>query len=275
MRRRFPKRSPRPKSEWRVPGTARSSPVAIPAVLRRPWALNRLQRLVVRLSGHGKALWFFVSALVAAYFFGWNNVDLVWGLWTTSFIVGNVAILRGMAGPLVFIRKRATAAEWTKFRQAGIIKQCGVALAAVVLLCWHVLSSSFLALHFSVFSLCQAYVLQILFPHPGLWEAMEGSHTPGLLEVGKILFASYWFVVLQKLLFDRMEPDTADADADLNIVEWIKRPYMQVIRMQLLLFAVIGLNALAATQFLVYTVVFTIFFFPLQIFRRSQAANGA
>jgi hypothetical protein len=273
MRRRLPRRAPRPKSAWR--GDRNASPISpispvAPAVRRRPWTPNPLQLVVVHLSVHGKALSFFVSSLAAAYLFGWNNTDLVWSFWTASFIVGNVALLRGLASPLLFIKKKATAADWQQLGQAGVVKQIGMFVVAIVLLCGHLAFSAFMVLHFSVFNFGQAWVLQALFPHPGLAAAMEGDLAPGALEVARILLGSYWFIVLQKLLFDRMAPDTADGEADPDIGEWVKRPYLQVARMQLLIFAVVGLNALDAPQFLVYVIIFTIFFFPLEVFRRSQ-----
>ena len=217
-----------------------------------------------------RTIFYFVASLFAAYFFGWNNIDLVWAFWCTSFIVGNVALLRGIASPLVALKKRVTPEQWKELGQAGVFRKLGIAAIATFLLCWYLAFSAFMALHFTVFNLFQGWFLQVLFPHPGLTHLMEGQFAPDALAIARVLLASYWFLVMQKLLFDRMEPKVEDADEELDMGDWIKRPYLQVARIQLVIMAVFGLNALDCPQGVVYVSIFTIFFFPLQVFRRPQ-----
>ena len=253
----------RPVNGFAVPGAA-------PAIGRRPSVPHGLHLLLVYLGIHSRTMFFFVASLFAAYFFGWNNIDLVWGFLTTSFIVGNVAVMRGIASPFITLRKRATPEQWKELGQAGLSRKLGIAAIATFLLCWYLSFSAFMALHFTVFNLMQAWLVQGLFPHPGLTQLMEGPLAPDALAIARILLASYWFLVLQKLLFDRMEPKVEDADEEPDMGDWIKRPYLQVARMQLVIMAVFGLNALDSPQGVVYVTVFTIFFFPLQVFRRPQ-----
>lgn len=219
---------------------------------------------------HAWAIFFLTASFFAAYFSGWNNVDLVWGFWTTSFVVGNLALLRGIASPLVALKKRSAPEQWKELCDASVFRKLGMAAFATFLLCWSLAFSAFMALHFTVFNLFQGWFLQVLFPHPGLTQLMDGPSSPTALAIARILLASYWSLVLQKLLFDRIEPTVEDADEEPDMGDWIKLPYLQVARIQLVMMAVFGLNALDCPQWLVYLSIFTIFFFPLQVFRRPQ-----
>jgi len=54
---------------------------------------ERLKELS-RWRNYSKELSLFFSAILFAYFFGWNTTDLIWGLWITSFFVGNISLFR-------------------------------------------------------------------------------------------------------------------------------------------------------------------------------------
>lgn len=226
----------------------------------------------MRLGARWRLLFFFLTSLGAAYFFGWNNTDLIWSFWTTSLIVGNVALLRALVGPVHWLMNKTTAAEWTELRTAPLSRKLGGLVLALFLAAHHLALVAFLVLHFSVFHMGHAWVLQGLFPHPALVQAADGWSDTPMLDAARILLMSYWLVVFQKLLFDHMEAKTME-DVEPSLGEAVKRPYLQVVRIHLLIFVVVGLDALEAPRGLTYGVLFTIFFFPLEVFRATEAVG--
>ncbi len=218
-----------------------------------------------------------------AYLFHWETRDLVWSLWLSSLTIGYVTILSTIAGGVYlglrivrhedFPAKMKTAALW------GIL---GVALFFL----------GFFSLHFCAFHAGHASFLSSFFPIQGLPpERFSAAFMNPLLlwsTAFQYLFPLYGLFLLPILIAERdhvfasltkalqlarrMGPDELkpehllaarqQAGKNREIGRLFYQPYLNVIRMHILIFFFAFAQAWGMEGFPMYALVYAVYFFP-------------
>lgn len=240
---------------------------------------ERLKELY-RWRNYSKEISLFFSAILFAYFFGWNTTDLIWGLWITSFIVGNVGLFRtGFTFLILSFAKTITFENFKELKRELDSKKKFLKLIFGLFFVVPILFAHgvFLILHFSVFHFGHAWFLYNLAPHPDLGGILNNGNVDSQfsipIQIVKTLLMSYWVIVLQKLIFDHIKHGESTGNDDSDLIDLIKRPYLQVVRIHFLIFILVGLNEINANQYLIYVVIYSLFFFPLSIFSKTKSEN--
>lgn len=198
------------------------------------WGRVSRQELVLDLAAFG------VTVLLAALL-RWQAKDLIWGLWISSLCVGYAHIL-------VSIVLGARTAE-------GALGSS--ALAGGLLLV------GFFTVHFGSFHFGHSVFLHQFFP------LVEGDGAyPGFKAILEKALGSYWPFVLVNLWyrwrdFPKERLVWAQKDALIG-------PYLNVIRMHILIFVFAGLHALRLGHLAIYPVLAAYFFPWGSLFRRAQ-----
>ena len=106
----------------KIKHTGASSGTSVNKILRKvtlQGVKNIPERLkeLYRWRNYSKEISLFFSAILFAYFFGWNTTDLIWGLWITSFVVGNISLFRsGFVAPISSIKAVLTSENLKEFK---------------------------------------------------------------------------------------------------------------------------------------------------------------
>jgi hypothetical protein len=224
----------------------------------------------------------FTIGLAAAYFLKWDTKDLVWSLWLCSFVLGYLTLLGALAGGAYIGFHVIAHKDFKKGKRMSAIFM-GVA-AGVFLL-------GFFSLHFGGFHAIHSVFLQQFFPISGMPDDGFGDAfmNPPLLwaMVFKHLMTPYGFFLIPAIIAERqhvfmplvravraVRTDTAP-DLRLNrkgeerkgkkshpVGDAMSRPYINVVRMHLLIFFFAFAHFLKVDSFLVYVVVSFVYFFP-------------
>ncbi len=228
----------------------------------------------------------FGIGLALAYFLKWETTDLVWSLWLTSLVVGYATILATAAGAgwvgILIMRQPEFDSS---LRTVAILGGLGFGLFYV----------GFFSLHFCGFHAGHSVFLNSFFPVEGIPKDGFGNAfmNPFLLwkQVFQYLIAPYGAFLIPAFIVERkhlIAPFTAGSGLLSGGLEGIKkmkkkdanglgagmmRPYVNVIRMHLLIFFFAACHLLKVDSFLIYIVVSTVYFFPwsdLKKFRQSR-----
>ena len=194
----------------------------------------------------------FVAGLVIAGIAGWDTGDLIWSLWLSSLVVGYAMIV------------------WTIFSCAW--GRVGEMLGGVFLL-------AFFTVHFGMFHFVHSMFLGQFFPIDGV----RGSGAPDYLQV----LGRYWIWLpvaffAERAAFKKPPPrvsstsvKAADIDARKARGAEMFKPYLNVVRLHLLIFFFAAAHAMKWENFSVYAVVYAAYFFPWRLLRRSSdLGNG-
>lgn len=225
-------------------------------------------------------LFMFFFSIATAYFIGWNNTDLIWGLWITSFIVGNVSLIRSGFTALVRVVKTGLTSEnIKKFQKEPNSEKIKFLIFVLIFAPFFFIIGAFFLVHFSLFHFFHAFVLSAFFPHPDVMRIVDGVNKgSGIIIhilIVKTLLMSYWIIVLQKLIFDHIRhgESAGNDDSDHSMRPYMPpfaRPYIQVAKIHTLIFILAGLNAINANKYLIYVVIYSVFFFPLPTFSKAK-----
>ncbi len=221
----------------------------------------------------------FALGLGLAYAFKWTTTDLVWSLWLGSLVLGYLTLLSAIAGG-AYLGSYALRQAETKNRTGLIV--IGV-LGGLFFL-------GFFSLHFCGFHAGHSVFLNSFFPIQGMPKQGFGEAfiNPPLLWflVFKHLMAPYGLFLVPAIIAERKHvfkplmdairsvgPDSSAEEAipapgadslkkSKSIGDVIKRPYVNVIRMHLLIFFFAFCHMLKVDSFIVYAVVYSVYFFP-------------
>ncbi len=193
----------------------------------------------------------FVVGLAIAGLAGWDTGDLVWSLWLSSLVVGYSMIV------------------WSIFSRAW--GRYGEMLGGVFLL-------AFFTVHFGMFHFVHSMFLGQFFP----LEGVRGSGRPDYLEV--VARYGIWLPVAffaERAAFrrppPRVENNTSVKAADIEARKardggaMMMRPYINVVRLHLLIFFFAFAHFLKWENFAVYAVVYAVYFFPWRLLKRPEA----
>lgn len=213
---------------------------------------------LLRLDSPGWDLAGFVLGLALAWSLSWSTRDLVWSLWLSSLVIGYLSLLIGIVGMV--------SRSWTS---------AGAIAGGLVLGCFLVL---FFTIHFGVFHLGHSVFLSVFFP---LIEMPKDS-TPVSPELYLLVATSYWPWLAAAAIAERSvlvqswgtAPPAGEPVHPLTGFNPI-RPYLNVVRMHLLIFFFAATYALKLDGFWIFAVVFAVYFFPWRLLRRRQAEAAA
>jgi hypothetical protein len=234
----------------------------------------------------------FALGLGIAAILGWRTTDLVWSLWLCSLVLGYVTILSTIGGG-VYLGLAAIRHEEFPPRYRPIAILLGT-LAAVFFL-------GFFSLHFCGFHAIHAGFLLLFFPIQGLpkqaffdafmnpfllWKTVF-QHLlpiyglfliPAVIAERKYVFASFAKAV--KTVRDGTYKDKVQdfvrsaKDQGRPPHDPFTRPYLNVIRMHLLIFFFAFCFMLKVDSFIVYAAVYFVYFFPWSAFKKDAATAG-
>lgn len=236
----------------------------------------------------------FGAGLGTAYGLKWTTTDLVWSLWLCSLVLGYLTLLSAIAAGawlgLFVIRQ-----EVLTWKQRGGLVLTGLAVGAFFL--------GFFSLHFCGFHAGHSVFLQHFFPVAGVPQDGFGEafiNPPRLWRlVFQHLMKPYGLFLIPAIVAERQyvfraltqavkavrecaAPHGTGADGKggglgVSMGDVMGRPYLNVMRMHVLIFFFAFCHALKVEPFLVYTVVYTVYFFPwreVKAWRKDAAAAG-
>ncbi|MBM4156520.1 MAG: hypothetical protein FJ221_16050 [Lentisphaerae bacterium] len=225
----------------------------------------------------------FAGWLTLAWYFKWETRDLVWSLWLSSLVVGYLTLLSALGAGLV-IGVHALRQKEFPVKRRWAVALGGLAVGLFML--------AFFSVHFCGFHAGHSVFLQGFFPIEGLPSDGFGRAfaNPPLLWVlvFRHLVGPYGAFVVPALLAERRQVfgalevavravlgrDAAAApsasgvrplgkDGDRHpIGDFMGRPYLNVVRMHVLIFVFAGCHALKVNTFVVYAIVSVVYFFP-------------
>lgn len=195
----------------------------------------------------------FVTGLAIAGLAGWGTGDLIWSLWLSSLVVGYSMIV------------------WTIFSRAW--GRAGEMLGGLFLL-------AFFTVHFGMFHFVHSMFLGQFFPLDGV----RGSGPPDYVEV--VARYGIWLPVAffaERAAFRRPPPrvdNTSVKAADIEARKardggaMMMKPYINVVRLHLLIFFFAFAHFMKWENFAVYGVVYAVYFFPWRMLRKSSGLEN-
>lgn len=216
---------------------------------------------------------------------GWNTTDLVWSLWLSSLVLGYLSILSAI-GRGVYIGCAVVFSDGfpAQYRAKTIL--IGSFLALFVL--------GFFSVHFCGFHAVHAGFLSSFFPPNGIpKQVFSGVSFNPIRLLGNAfgyLMPKYGFFLIPVIIAERrvlfgafgalfqtrqkFEPDQyleqLFKSSGASAHDLFSRPYVNVVRMHLLIFFFAFCHALKIDSFSVYVVVYAVYFFPWSIFREYR-----
>ena len=236
----------------------------------------------------------FGLGLGTAYCLKWNTTDLVWSLWLCSLALGYLTLLSAICGG-AYIGLHAIGHKGLKKTQRMPAILIGTVAGLFFL--------GFFSLHFCGFHAVHSVFLQEFFPLEGMPRDGFGQAfmNPPLLWVlvFRHLMTPYGLFLIPAIIAERhhvflplisavraVQMGTTAKDTAAEGMEGahsknrnhmgdaMGRPYINVVRMHLLIFFFAFCHALKVDSFWVYTVVYTVYFFPWGEMKRLKQRTG-
>lgn len=246
--------------------------------------------LIVRIAPNILA---FVIGLGVAHFLDWQARDLVWSLWLCSLVLGYLTLLSALAGGAYIGLRTFKCNNLTK-KERVLAILAGIAIGTFFL--------AFFSIHFCGFHAGHSVFLSAFFPVEGIPSDGFGSAfvNPPLLWilVFKHLVQPYGLFLIPVIIAERKnvfrplteavkfarsgviangpgEAGTGSGKRDdpFSLGDAVVRPYINVVRMHLLIFFFAFCHVLKVDSFLVYAIVYSVYFFPWS--EVSKLRNGA
>jgi hypothetical protein len=243
----------------------------------------------------------FAIGLSTAWLLRWKTTDLVWSLWLGSLVLGYLTILSIIGGWVYIGVKVISHAEFPgEYRSQAILIGSVGALFFL----------GFFSVHFCGFHAGHAVFLSSFFPIEGLpnnvfakaftnpillWKTVfkhllmvyGGFLVPAIIAERRYVFASIIDAV--KAVREGIQNDIARdfrqsgaPGVALLLAQHLKgqnksprdpfiRPYINVIRMHILIFFFAFCHMLKVESFFIYAVVYFVYFFPWKAFRKDSS----
>ncbi len=215
----------------------------------------------------------FAAGLALAWFGEWQTKDLVWSLWLSSLLVGYAMIVWNIFGPVLLLVRGTTASAAPPLARAG---------ADGLFLFGGLFMLAFFTFHFGMFHFVHSVFLNLFFP------MLPAQNAGPSVALYTRVFQEYWPFVLVAAVAERQSfrlpaqnttaPDISVKAADVNRrlanqkagMNGMMAPYRNVIRLHLLIFFFAFTHFAKLDNFLVYTVVYAVYFFPWRLIKRSD-----
>jgi hypothetical protein len=198
----------------------------------------------------------FSAWLTLAWGSNWRTTDLVWSLWLSSLLVGFAMIIWGIFAPIMGLLMRA------RDRGKPVAEQLvGGALSLVGGLAM----LAFFTIHFGGFHFIHSIFLSGFFP---LARDLGFPSVEGYLAI----LNRYWPYVLFAAVAERHAFSWAATKPSTESTKnkGITAPYLNVIRMHLLIFFFVFAKIVGLENAWVYIVVYAVYFFPWRLLRRPK-----
>jgi hypothetical protein len=227
----------------------------------------------------------FAVGLIAARMLGWTTTDLVWSLWLSSLTLGYLSILFAI-GKGFYLGSAVVSSDGfpAEYRAKAVL---GGSLVGLFVL-------AFFSVHFCAFHAVHASFLSSLFPPNGVPKQVFSSVSfnpirllgnafgylmpkygfflvPIIISERRALFGSLGTLLVARREFgsDRYLTELFKASG-ASTHDLFSRPYVNVLRMHVLIFFFAICHALKVDSFAVYVVVYALYFFPWSVFKRSD-----
>lgn len=200
----------------------------------------------------------FAAGLALAWWLEWATADLVWSLWLSSLVIGYATIVWGIFSPALL-----------RFREGAMVGGVLALLGGLGML-------AFFTIHFGIFHAVHGAFLLNFFP------LGVGGQFPDATVLGELVLRYGWFLPVAFLaerrgfLLPQLPPepprDSVKA-ADIAVrkarqalgTAGMFRPYLNVVRMHLLIFFFAFAHFAKWESFPVYAVVYAVYFFPWRL----------
>ena len=230
----------------------------------------------------------FAVGLAVVWVRGWSTTDLIWSLWLSSLVVGYALIVWAVLQPALELlglgwRHRAeveASPAWKDPMQRSLF--LGIALAGAALYL------AFFTFHFGGFHFIQSQFLLDAYP---LGFPFHDMNRATLAEV----IRRYWPALPSAFLarryaftrrmfggsrrIDEAGPlparDRAESRSRRDEMEEsrVTGPYLQVMRMHVVIIAFGAVHAARRESFAVFAVIYALYFFPWRLLRRGAVAS--
>ena len=236
----------------------------------------------------------FSLGLGVAYYMEWETADLVWSLWLCSLILGYTTILSAIAGGAYAGLHMIRRADVLRRHRTAVI--CGGVAIGLFFL-------GFFSLHFCGFHAGHSVFLRQFFPLEGLPKNGFGDAFMNPLLLWMLVFEHlikpYGIFLIPALIAERryvfrpliravtvvnewkssesvqMEKVAGKVSGQRNFIrDAMARPYINVVRMHLLIFFFAFSHAMHFDSFAVYAAVYFVYFFPWSEFRQLFTARS-
>jgi len=233
----------------------------------------------------------FALGLGTAWFLDWNTTDLIWSLWLCSLVLGYLTLLSAIGAMAIVGTNEILRSEMTKTRLAAEI------LVGIVACLFFL---GFFSLHFCGFHAGHSVFLHHFFPiqsmpqeafgaafmnPPHLWSLVfEYLIVPyGLFLIPAIIAERHYLLLpLAKAVRRLGANSSSNENAATNglkkrkdpLVGAMTHPYLNVVRMHLLIFFFAGCFFLKVDSFFVYAVVYAVYFFPWRALWQASTGGG-
>ena len=227
----------------------------------------------------------FAAGLGVAWMLNWQTTDLVWSLWLSSLTLGYLSIV-SVIGKGVYVGLAVVSNEQfpPQYRTRAILG--GLATALFLL--------AFFSVHFCGFHAVHAAFLSSFFPPPDVPARVFGSVSFNPLRLlgnaFHYLMPKYGAFLLPVIVAERRAllgslgalvharqsaaPDQAIAQllqsSGASAHGLLSRPYVNVVRMHVLIFFFAICHALKIDSFPIYVVVYAVYFFPWSALRQAE-----
>ena len=232
----------------------------------------------------------FVVGLAVVWVRGWSTTDLIWSLWLSSLVVGYALIVWAVLQPALELlglgwRYRAmveASPAWRDPAQRTLFLAIALVGAAFYL--------AFFTLHFGGFHFIQSHFLLGSYPlgfefHDmnratltevvrRYWPALPSAFLARRYAFGRRMFS------MKRRAVDRggaagTEQSGARDRWDDMAESRVTGPYLQVMRMHVVIIAFGALHAARRESFAAFAAIYALYFFPWRLLRRSAPATVA
>ena len=250
----------------------------MPSPTPRPWR-SALPDLVA-----------FLVGLAVAWARGWSSTDLIWSFWLSSLVIGYALIVWAVVQPALELLglgwQHRAEVEQSLARQNNP-KQLAILLAIALIGALFYLA--FFTTHFGFFHYIQSHLLL------GLYPLGDGFTTMNRATFAEVLRRYSWALpsafLARRYAFARrtfipratsenetgatmLGPDGKPTRRPESATESrVFGPYLQVLRMQVVIIAFGAVHAARRESFLVYALIYAVFFFPWRLVR-DQMGSG-
>jgi hypothetical protein len=228
----------------------------------------------------------FLVGLAVVWVRGWSTTDLIWSLWLSSLIVGYALIVWAVLQPALELlglgwRHRAEVEASPAWKNPGQL-----ALFLVIALVGAAFYLAFFTAHFGGFHFIQSQFLLSSYP---LGFEFHEMNRATLAEVVR----RYWpalpsaflarrYAFTRRMFGGMRRLDEAGATRvgggtrsrwDEMAESRVSGPYLQVMRMHVVIIAFSALHVAQRESFAAFAVIYALYFFPWRLLRRNRLAG--
>lgn len=229
----------------------------------------------------------FLVGLAVAWARGWNTTDLIWSLWLSSLVIGYALIVWAVAQPALELlglgwQHRAEVEQspaWNNPAQLALL----LAIALVGALFY----LAFFTTHFGFFHYIQSEFLLGLYPLGHGFTTMNRATFAEVLQRYSWALPSAFLArrhAFARRTFVPRASDESESGATLRGRDGkptrrpesaadsrIAGPYLQVMRMHVVIIAFSALHAVQRESFTAFAAIYALYFFPWRLLRRHKA----